>query len=138
MKNFLKRFLHYPVSLLILCAILYLSLFKPAGNDTLKLFAGMDKVAHFMMYAVLSSAMWFEHYWFYARIRYARILMMSFVIPVLFSGVMEIMQMELTTYRSADILDFLFNVTGVVFANLICFFVLRPVIDRKLKRKETL
>lgn len=138
MKNFLKRFLHYPVSLLILCAILYLSLFKPAGNDTLKLFAGMDKVAHFMMYAVLSSAMWFEHYWFYARIRYARILMMSFVIPVLFSGVMEIMQMELTTCRSADILDFLFNVAGVVFANLICFFVLRPVIDRKLKRKETL
>lgn len=136
MKNFLKRFLHYPVSLLILCAILYLSLFRPSGDDSLKLFAGIDKVAHFAMYAVLSAAMWLEHYCFYARIRYVRILIMSFLIPVLFSGAMEIMQSELTTYRSADILDFLFNVAGVVFANIVCFFVLRPIIDKRKVTKK--
>ena len=44
MKSFLKRFLNYPVSLLLLCAILYLSLFRPSGDDTFKFFAGIDKV----------------------------------------------------------------------------------------------
>lgn len=135
MKSFLKRFLNYPVSLLLLCTILYLSLFKPSDNDSLKLFAGIDKVAHFVMYAGLSCVLWFEHYRSHDRIRYIRIFIMSFIVPIFFSGVMELLQSGLTTYRSGDFYDFIFNVTGVVFANALCFYALRPLLDRNLRRR---
>lgn len=135
MKSFLKRFLNYPVSLLLFFAILYLSLFKPSDNDSLKMFAGMDKVAHFLMYAGLSGVMWLEHYLSHSRIMYLHMLVMSFLIPVLFSGVMELMQSRLTTHRSGDLYDFIFNVAGVAFANVVCFYALRPLLDRKLKGK---
>lgn len=134
MKSLLKRFLNYPVSLLLLCVILYLSLFRPSGDDAFKLFAGIDKVVHFIMYAGLSAVMWFEHYWSHKKIKYMHILVMSFFIPVLFSGVIELLQSRLTTYRSADFYDFVFNVIGVVFANVVCIYVLKPFLDKKLKR----
>ena len=136
MKSFLKRFLNYPLSLLLLCVILYLSLFKPSGNDAIRLFANMDKVAHFIMYAVLSAVMWFEHYRSHSRLRYLHMLVMSFLVPVLFSGAMEYMQGWITDYRSADIVDFLFNVAGVVFANVVCIYALRPFLDKKLKKNN--
>ena len=138
LKYILKYLKRYPLSILTFCAIVYLSLFKPSDGMKLQLFEGMDKVAHFCMYAGLSFIIWFEFFRVHEKRNSFKAFLAMFLIPLIFSGVMEIMQMELTTYRSADILDFLFNVTGVVFANLICFFVLRPVIDRKLKRKETL
>ncbi|MBR4066002.1 MAG: VanZ family protein [Bacteroidaceae bacterium] len=134
MKSFLKRFLNYPVSLLLLCAILYLSLFKPSVNDSFKLFANMDKVAHFFMYAGLSLVMWFEHYRSHDRISYLHVLVMSFFIPVLFSGAMELMQSGLTDYRTADYYDFLFNFAGSLSANVVCFLVIKPFLDKKYKR----
>ena len=136
MKSFLKRFLNYPLSLLLLCVILYLSLFKPSDNDAIRLFANMDKVAHFIMYAVLSAVMWFEYYRSHSRLRYLHMLVMSFLVPVLFSGAMEYMQGWMTDYRSADIVDFLFNVAGVVFANVVCIYALRPFLDKKLKKNN--
>ena len=138
LKYILKYLKRYPLSILTFCAIVYLSLFKPSDGMKLQLFEGMDKVAHFCMYAGLSFIIWFEFFRVHEKRNSFKAFLAMFLIPLIFSGVMEIMQMELTTYRSADILDFLFNVAGVVFANVICFFVLRPVIDRKLKRKETL
>ncbi len=138
LKYILKYLKRYPLSILTFCAIVYLSLFKPSDGMKLQLFEGMDKVAHFCMYAGLSFIIWFEFFRVHEKRNSFKAFLAMFLIPLIFSGVMEIMQMELTTYRSADILDFLFNVIGVVFANVICFFVLRPVIDRKLKRKETL
>ncbi len=138
LKYILKYLKRYPLSILTFCAIVYLSLFKPSDGMKLQLFEGMDKVAHFCMYAGLSFIIWFEFFRVHEKRNSFKAFLAMFLIPLIFSGVMEIMQKELTTYRSADILDFLFNVAGVVFANVICFFVLRPVIDRKLKRKETL
>ena len=138
LKYILKYLKRYPLSILTFCAIVYLSLFKPSDGMKLQLFEGMDKGANFCMYAGLSFIIWFEFFRVHEKRNSFKAFLAMFLIPLIFSGVMEIMQMELTTYRSADILDFLFNVIGVVFANVICFFVLRPVIDRKLKRKETL
>ncbi len=136
MKSFLKRFLNYPVSLLLLCAIVFLSLFRPSDNASFKMLAGMDKAAHFLMYAGLGGVMWLEHYLSHKRIRYMHMLVMSFFIPVLFSGVMELLQSRFTTHRSGDFYDFLFNVAGAAFANVACFYALRPVLDRRLKRNS--
>ena len=136
MRRFLNIFLRYPVSLLLVSMILYLSLYKPAGKSALMMFANMDKVAHFLMYASLSAVMWYEHYRARHRVQILSLLVMSFVLPTLFSGAMEYMQDWLTDYRSADYMDFVFNVAGVLSANVVCFFVVRPLLGEKSKRKE--
>lgn len=136
LKYILKYLKRYPLSILTFCAIVYLSLFKPSDGMKLQLFEGMDKVAHFCMYAGLSFIIWFEFFRVHEKRNSFKAFLAMFLIPLIFSGVMEILQSELTTYRSADILDFLFNIAGVVFANIICFFVVRPMIDKRLKRRE--
>ena len=136
LKYILKYLKRYPLSILTFCAIVYLSLFKPSDGMKFQLFEGMDKVAHFCMYAGLSFIIWFEFFRVHEKRNSFKAFLAMFLIPLIFSGVMEILQSELTTYRSTDILDFLFNIAGVVFANIICFFVVRPMIDKRLKRRE--
>lgn len=136
MKSFLKRFLDYPLSLLLLCVILYLSLFRPSDDIQLpRLFEHMDKVAHFLMYAALSAVVWFEYYRAHSNIRYLRMLAVTFLVPALFSGAMEYLQGWITDYRSADIVDFLFNVAGALAANVICLFVVQPLLGKKNKKR---
>jgi VanZ family protein len=131
----LHYFRNYPISLLILVAIVYLSFFKPTAEQELTLFAHFDKVAHFCMYLGLSGMLWLE----FLRAHRGGLLPMLHVwigaalCPVLFSGTVEILQATLTTYRSGDWADFAANATGVAVASLIGFFLLKPLILRKEK-----
>lgn len=117
----------YPVSLLIILTVIYLSFFKPPSTD-LGTIPNIDKLAHICMYLGMSGMLWLEflrahrkddspmwHVWVGA-----------FVCPVLFSGVIELLQEYCTTYRGGDWLDFAANTTGAVIASLIGYYVLRP------------
>ncbi len=137
MIRFLNIFRHYPVSLLTFCVILYLSLYKPAGKSALMMFANMDKIAHFLMYATLSTVLWCEYYGSHYKVKYWRLILSSLVLPVLFSWFMEYLQEKLTTYRHNDPYDLLSNVLGVIVANIFCFFVVRRLYGRRSKKKET-
>ena len=106
----------YPVSLVIILAVIYLSFFKPPTTD-LGTIPNLDKVVHICMYFGM-SAMW--HAWVGA-----------FVCPVLFSGAVELLQAFCTTYRGGDWLDFAANTTGAVLASLVACFVLKPRVMRK-------
>ena len=55
----------------------------------------------------------------------------AFVCPVLFSGMVELLQEYCTTYRGGDWLDFAANTTGALIASLIGYFVLRPRMAKK-------
>ncbi|MDR0977137.1 MAG: VanZ family protein [Prevotellaceae bacterium] len=129
----LHYFRNYPFSLLILVVIVYLSFFKPSGEEELALFTHFDKVAHFCMYAGLSGMLWLE----FLRAHRKGILPMwhvwigAAVCPVLFSGTVEILQTLLTSYRSGDWADFAANSLGVVAASLIGRFVLMRWIVRR-------
>lgn len=117
----------YPISLLIILTVIYLSFFKPPSTD-LGTIPNIDKLAHICMYLGMSGMLWLEflrahrkddspmwHVWVGA-----------FVCPVLFSGVIELLQEYCTTYRGGDWLDFAANTTGAVIASLIGYYVLRP------------
>lgn len=136
-RRFINIFRRYPVSLLTFCVILYLSLYKPAGKSALMMFANMDKVAHFMMYATLSTVLWCEYYGSHYRVKYWRMFLSSFMLPILFSWLMEYLQDKLTTYRTNDPYDLLFNVIGVVFANILCFTLVKRIYGKRSKKKET-
>ena len=122
----------YPVSLLIILTVIYLSFFKPPTTD-LSNIPNIDKIVHVCMYLGMSGMLWLEflrahqkgdsplwHAWVGA-----------FVCPVLFSGMVELLQEYCTTYRGGDWLDFSANTTGALIASLIGYFVLRPLMAKK-------
>ena len=130
----IDRVVHrYPLSLVIILAIVYLSLFKVA-NDNLPKIENLDKVAHFCMYAGLCSILWFEYFKTHKQTSLLKMIMGAVVAPILFSGAMEVAQVALTDNRSADWYDFLFNTLGVVAAIFIGLYVIRPVILKKRRQ----
>ena len=86
----------YPVSLLIILTVIYLSFFKPPTTELSRI-PNIDKI----------------------------------VCPVLFSGMVELLQEYCTTYRGGDWLDFVANTTGAFIASMIGYFVLRPWMAKK-------
>ena len=122
----------YPVSLLIILTVIYLSFFYRPTSDLCNS-PIIDKFVHVCMYLGMSGMLWLEflrahqkgdsplwHAWVGA-----------FVCPVLFSGMVELLQEYCTTYRGGDWLDFAANTTGALIASLIGYFVLRPRMAKK-------
>lgn len=130
--KYLKR---YPISLLTFGAIIYLSLFKPSGDVSLSLFAHMDKMVHFIMYAGLSTVIWYEFFRSHNGTKSIKAFLAMFLIPAVFSGLMEYLQSELTDYRSGDYMDLLFNLLGIVFANIICLTLLSYLFGKHTNNK---
>jgi len=119
----LKR---YPLSLIIITAIIYLSFFKPPKTplDTIN---NIDKLAHLVMYGGFCSVLWFEYFLTHLRIRASKIFWGAIVGPIVFSGAIEILQESITRYRGGDWYDFLFNSLGVLGAALFSIYVTKPL-----------
>ena len=122
----------YPVSLVIILAVIYLSFFKPPTTD-LGTIPNLDKVVHICMYFGMSVMLWLEFLRAHRRDRTPmwHAWVGAFVCPVLFSGAVELLQAFCTTYRGGDWLDFAANTTGAVLASLVACFVLKPRVMRK-------
>lgn len=130
--GYLKR---YPLSLLTFAAIVYLSLFRPSDDMQLPmLFEHMDKVVHFIMYAGLSFIIWYEFFRSHTKGMNIKLFLAIFLIPALFSGLMEYMQSKATDYRSGDIMDLLFNVLGIIFSNIICLTLFSYLLGKRKRR----
>ena len=122
----------YPVSLVIILAVIYLSFFKPPTTD-LGTIPNLDKVVHICMYFGMSGMLWLEFLRAHRRDRTPmwHAWVGAFACPVLFSGAVELLQAFCTTYRGCDWLDFAANTTGAVLALLVACFVLKPRVMRK-------
>ena len=122
----------YPVSLVIILAVIYLSFFKPPTTD-LGTIPNLDKVVHICMYFGMSGMLWLEFLRAHRRDRTPmwHAWVGAFVCPVLFSGAVELLQAFCTTYRGGDWLYFAANTTGAVLASLVACFVLKPRVMRK-------
>lgn len=119
----------YPVSLLVILAVIYLSFFRPPSEDLpIYEIPYIDKVVHVCMYLGMAGMLWLEflkaHRKESAPLWHAWV--GAFGCPVLFSGVVELLQEYCTTYRGGDWLDFAANATGAALASLIGYYVLRP------------
>jgi VanZ family protein len=80
-----------------------------------------DKLAHFLMFLGLSGTIFFDHsLYFRKQVSRWSILGGSFLFPAVFSGGIEIAQEYLTTTRSGDWMDFLFDMIGIFCGYLIC------------------
>ncbi|TWJ16636.1 VanZ like protein [Bacteroides zoogleoformans] len=118
----------YPFSLCVILAVIYLSFFKPPTME-IDSIPGLDKVAHVCMYFGMAGMLWLEFLWAHRSDNQPlwHAWVGALACPVLFSGVVEMLQEYCTTYRGGDWLDFAANTAGAVLASLIAYFVLKPV-----------
>lgn len=131
----LKR---YPLSIIIIVAIIYLSFFKPP-KTTLSEIQNIDKLAHLFMYGGFCVVLWFEYFYTHLRLNIRKIFWGAIIGPILFSGAIEICQELLTKYRGGDWVDFLFNSVGVIGAALFSIYITKPLmIKYKLWHKNTI
>lgn len=125
--SYLKK---YPLSILIIGIILFLSFFNPPETP-LNEVNNIDKVLHFIMYFGFCSMLWFEYFRSHVQSDPKRLVPWAIVAPIIFSGLIEIGQQTLTPTRAADWYDFLFNTLGCLVAALFSLVVTRRVLKRK-------
>ena len=115
-------FRKYTFSWLIIGIIIYLSFFTPPKTE-LDNISNIDKLAHICMYGGLCSILWIEYLRSHIQIQRIRDFIGGIVLPIAFSGIIELLQEYATTNRSGDWADMIANSIGVVLAALLGQFV---------------
>ena len=126
----------YPLTCLCVLVIWIICLI-PLPETSLDGVPFVDKWTHIAMYAVLTSLFWIE-YWRYtyrhAAFSTQRLWIISFIVPILMSGVIELVQFYCTGgNRSGEWLDFFANSLGTVVGLLLGRTVCRVSVDRFMK-----
>ena len=115
-------FRKYTFSWLIIGIIIYLSFFTPPKTE-LDNISNIDKLAHICMYGGLCSILWIEYLRSHIQIQRIRAFIGGIVLPIAFSGIIELLQEYATTTRSGDWADMIANSIGVILAALLGQFV---------------
>jgi VanZ family protein len=92
-------------------------------------FQYLDKLVHFGMYFILMSVIIIEHR---KEIRSFSNLLLISVFPLLYGILMEILQMTLTSTRSGEIMDAVFDGLGIL-ASFLVWRLVRPVEKEKIR-----
>ncbi len=98
---------------------------------------GSDKIGHFVAYFIFTM-IWFLFFFFSEKRNenFRQSLVKSSLICFFYGGLMELLQMLLTNYRSPDWYDMIANTSGIIFA-----FILLKVFESELimfKKKKRL
>ncbi len=109
-------FRRFPLTLICVILIWYLCLFSPPSVPEVEQILGFDKLVHITMYLGTCGVFWVEYTRSNLHWNRRPLLFTGVVAPILMSGVIELAQAYLTTYRSGDWLDFAANTTGVLIA----------------------
>lgn len=127
MIRFIKK---YPLSLLIIAAILFLSLFNPPKTQ-LDNVSFIDKIAHVCMYGGLELVIWFEYLRRHTSLDRTRIICFGVAAPIALGGAMEIVQALLTVNRSGEWMDLVADAAGVLAGAAVGFYILKPLLQKK-------
>ena len=119
----------YPLTLLTVAVICYLSFFTPPQTE-LDNISNIDKLVHTCMYGGLSIIIWWEYLRKHDTICWKRFIPISVVFPIMMSGIIELLQAYCTTNRSGEWLDFAANSFGVILAFIADNFVLRRIMKK--------
>lgn len=109
----------------VLCVLLiwYLCLFRPPRIHTFDDIAFFDKWVHISMYLGTCSVFWVEYLRSRRHWSKTHLTLVAIVSPIMMSGVIELAQAYLTTYRSGDWADFAANSLGVLLALIVLWLV---------------
>lgn len=127
MIQFIRK---YPLSLLVIAVILFLSLFNPPKTK-LDPITGIDKVVHVCMYLGLELIIWIEYLRHHENLNWIKILLLGIIAPILLGGLMEIAQIKLTQGRSGEWADLLADAAGVLIGAAIGYFAIQTIFRKK-------
>jgi VanZ family protein len=118
-------------SILVALLLLYLSLANAKNFEKIESFniPYIDKIVHFGMYFFMMSVIIIEHR---KNIVNSLKLFLFALIPLSYGILMEILQLELTTTRSADFRDAVADAAGVL-ASVILWLLIKPAIKEKVR-----
>ena len=117
MKHRIKHLLkHYPLTLICLALVWYLSLFIVMPETPMDDVPFIDKWTHLVMYGGTCSVMWIEYTRCHERLNGWKLFLLAWLGPILMSGLLELLQKYCTTTRQGEWLDFFANSTGVTLA----------------------
>ena len=126
----MTAFKKYPWSILLYLTVLILSIMPvpetPLGDVPL-----MDKWTHFVMYCAVGCAAWMD--WSRKKASGLKLALWTVAVPVLYGGLMELIQAYCTTYRSGEWMDVLANSCGVLLSIPIGYFVIRRLTTKTSK-----
>lgn len=106
----------YPLSLLCIAAIWYLSFFTPPKTE-LEEVPFMDKWVHVAMYGGTFGILWVEYLRSHHGLDKIKLTVWAWAAPILMSGLIELLQEYCTGHRrSGDWLDLAANSIGVTLA----------------------
>jgi VanZ family protein len=118
---FLKKFW---MTIFLNFFILFLCFMNPPEVPEGLQINNFDKVVHFLMFFALSGVVFFENSGYFRRsVSCFRIFFGSFLYPTFFSGFIELIQEFLSSTRTGDWIDFLFDGMGIFSAILICIYI---------------
>jgi len=129
--NYLRK---YPLALLVACVIIFLSLYPFRELPKVGV-PFMDKWTHMAMYGGFCLVIWFEYLRAHKHINAGRITLFGWFCPIVMSGLLELAQEYLTTYRSGDWKDLLANALGATLAYVLGWTVLRKSFCTARKQK---
>jgi len=117
MKYRIKYLLkHYPLTLLCLALVWYLSLLIDMPETPMDDVPFIDKWTHLAMYGGTCTVMWIEYLRCHDRLNGWKLFLLAWLGPILMSGLLELLQKYCTTTRQGEWLDFAANSTGVTLA----------------------
>lgn len=124
MIYYLKK---YPISIMVILIVIYLSFFRPPSVDIASNIPHLDKIVHICMYLGISLVLWWEFLRNHkVNASFHRAWIGACLVPILFSGAVELLQEYCTSYRGGDWMDFVANSVGAILGSLIGFYLLRP------------
>ncbi len=125
MKNFLFS---YYRSLLVFLIIFFASTIPAEEVQKVTWFTipNLDKMIHLGMYFLFSSVLIFEMLKVKTSYSFQRILIVSGLIALIYGTLLEIIQITLTSSRSGEIFDMVFNAVGVLLAIVLWIFLRKP------------
>ncbi len=127
--------LRYKFSIITSLAIFYVSILKPAQMPTVPLFTGTDKLIHLLMYFVLGLVLnWDTSSASVSsstqQLKISKQLLV-FALPILYGGIIELLQANFFPPRTGEWLDFGANVAGVLLAYLTYHKIFKKYLNRK-------
>ena len=118
----MKLILRYKYSVLAALVIIILSTIPIPEIKHLESVPLIDKWVHFLMYAVMSVAMWIDQRNSTQPLSITYYLWML-IIPSCLGGILELVQAYLTTCRSGEWLDAIADTIGAVIGTVGCYLI---------------
>ena len=106
----------YPFSICCIVLIWILSFFPFPEMEPLEEVPFADKWTHIVMYGGTCCVIWREYLRNHLSLDGEKVWFYAWLLPILMSGVIELLQEYCTTYRGGEWLDLAANSTGVTLA----------------------